>query len=108
MPRRKSPTSQSKPKVAADKLLLLKATHVNTDQAPRFYASNIEVLVSVFDFKFKLGEVQEISPEKLVIKDIAVIAMSPQHALALADILNARLADYEGKFGKIPRPPGRE
>jgi len=78
---------------------------VNRDEAPRYYSNSIIITPAFFDFRMEFGEVLEVRGDEMVIREQAVIYISPQHAKALFELLKGRIALYEGLFGEIPKAP---
>lgn len=66
-----------------------------------FYCNVAGIEVGLFDFVFKMGMKKERSAE-IDGNDWDVnIVMSPQHAKALAKLLNENIKKYEENFGEI-------
>lgn len=76
---------------------------VASEEVPTIYTNNIQVKLSYFDVIFELGLIEDASPERVLVRDVAKVAMSPQHARALNNILTEKLAEYEQQFGPLPR-----
>jgi len=68
---------------------------------PDIYVNNVGFSISVYDVQFNFGVQSgpEEAPER-----VAIIRMSPQHALAMAKLLLKNLRVYEEKVGKINLP----
>jgi len=66
---------------------------------PEFYVNSVNFITSVYDVQMNLGITRgpNIQP-----KQVAVVRMSPQHALAVYKLLGKNIQAYEDKFGKIP------
>lgn len=54
---------------------------------PTIYANNANVEASNWDVKIKLGLIQNVTPDELQVKDIALVYMSHEHAKAFSDAL---------------------
>jgi hypothetical protein len=65
------------------------------------YANNVELNVSPWDFRFRLGHIIEATDESVSIEETAHVYMSPQHAKAFLKVLSGTLQRYEDKFGPI-------
>jgi transcriptional regulator with XRE-family HTH domain len=76
---------------------------VDADIAPVIYTNNVVVRMSVWDIVLDFGYVLEASKEKLKVRQLASIAMSPQHAKAFARLLNDRVELYERTYGPLPQ-----
>jgi hypothetical protein len=77
---------------------------VTRAKSPAFvtiYANNVELNVSPWDFKFRLGHVSDITDELFSVEETAHVYMSPPHAKAFLKILSGALKKYEETFGKI-------
>jgi len=79
---------------------------VPAEKFARTYANAANMEVTPWDFKIVFGELKK-SEGKLVIEQSVEVTMSPQHAKALAEILNNNIREYEKNVGeiKLPRPP---
>src|SRR5437660_1194384 len=72
--------------------------------APDFrtiYVNSVQIEVSPWDFKFRLGHIMQATTQMLMIEETAHMYMSPQHAKAMLKILSRTLKGYEDKFGTI-------
>ncbi|MCL4553074.1 MAG: DUF3467 domain-containing protein [Candidatus Marsarchaeota archaeon] len=74
---------------------------------PRFYANTTNVAVSVFDVRVLFLNRQPVSlvpssDQQTLASEAVSVIMSPQHAKALAIILNDRIQGYEKEFGALP------
>ena len=76
------------------------------DDAPTIYVNSVEMAVSFFDIQMRMGQVQDISDKRLVVKILTNVVMSPPHAKALVQALVSNVAVYEDKFGAITLPEG--
>ena len=76
------------------------------DENPPVYANNVTLEMTPWDFKLRFGEVVEITEEKLRVLERVTVVMSPQHAVALAEVLARNILAYEKNVGPIPRPKG--
>ena len=74
---------------------------------PLIYTNGIQLKVSVYDVTLTLGVGTSVDPDRTVIKPVAQVVMSPQHAKVLASALETNVKAYEAAFGPIPeaRPP---
>lgn len=80
---------------------------------PMIYTNSIEVVSSFFDVQIKLNHVLSTEIEgdgRRHLKTVhqANVAMSPQHAKSLLDLLGKQLVEYEARFGEIVMPSGDE
>ena len=88
-----------------------KVERITPDELPTVYANNVGLRTALFDFTMDFGLIVEADEERLVIKDVVTLIMSPQHAKAFAEVLTQHVEGYEEKFGplpRIPRPEGEE
>jgi hypothetical protein len=84
-------------------------THViDQDRAPLIYADRVEMSVQYYDLKLKLQQIIRADQELgVVAREVATIAISPQHARTLAEMLARGVQQYEEAFGQInPLPIG--
>jgi hypothetical protein len=68
------------------------------------YVSHAEVQVTPWDFRIRLGRVDDITPELVVVRELVDLRMSPQHAKSLLQLLAEQMQKYEQAFGAIPDP----
>lgn len=80
-------------------------TVIDTELAPFFYVNNVSVKTSLWDVTLELERIVDLTDERLTARRVATIAMSPQHAQALAAMLTRQIARYERDFGRLPRLP---
>lgn len=77
----------------------------DADSIKSYYANSVEIRSSLWDFRFKCGEMVDATAEKIFIKDLCVLYMSPSHAKAVSILLARQVKAYEDRFGEIPTPP---
>lgn len=75
---------------------------VISDNVASYYTNSINIRLSVYDVSLLFGEVEEATEDSFVVRQIARVTMSPQHAKALATLLSNRLEAYERQFGPLP------
>jgi hypothetical protein len=68
---------------------------------PEFYVNSVKLSTHVFDIQMNLAIRRGPNDQP---KEIALIRMSPQHALVMCKLLEKQLQAYENQFGKIPIP----
>lgn len=73
-----------------------------------FYTNSINFFVSMFDFILDVGIKAPAPDGSAVHNSIVKIAMSPQHAKAVAKILQENVRAYEEAFGTFPAAPNPE
>jgi hypothetical protein len=81
------------------------ARKLEYQQVPEFrteYANNVTVTISPWDFRLTFGTVAEANPEKLAIKNLLEVYISPQHMKAFLGVLQNKVAEYEAAFAAIP------
>lgn len=62
---------------------------VSGTDVPAIYTNNVNVELTTFDIRMRIGQIQGASPEgNLQIKDVAYLFMSHQHFLAFVGVLN--------------------
>lgn len=83
----------------------LRIKRVGGDSAPTYYANNVWLSTSLWDVKLSFGVMAEQDEEGVAFQDVANVIMSPQHARVFLEVLATQIAEYERKFGPIPRPP---
>jgi hypothetical protein len=77
------------------------------EDVPDYYVDAVRVGVGAYDFAIELG-LQRLGDmpgsERPVTKRLAVVRMSPQHALVLTKLLQKNVSMYQEKFGPIKLP----
>lgn len=68
------------------------------------YTNNIQIAVSVYDVMISFGLDTYQRDGTQVTKEVAIVRMSPQHALALSTLLNKNLEVYGETFKDIFLP----
>jgi hypothetical protein len=79
------------------------ANHIKTGTAADYrdgYANSVQIRYSLWDFCLVFGMVKQ-EGQTLSIQNFQGIYLSPQHAKALASILQENLNTYEATFGTI-------
>ena len=71
---------------------------------PTFYTNNIQINHSLFDFSFLVMD--RLDQETFTIR--ARVLMSPIHAKALLNALQAQVSKYENVFGELKLPKKSE
>jgi len=77
---------------------------IGIEDAPTYYANSVELSATPWDYRLRLGELIEASEERRVVKLLATVYMSPQHAKKLVSMWTEAIDHYEKSFGKIPGP----
>jgi hypothetical protein len=70
------------------------------------YANSARLNISLWDFKFNFGEVEDIGPSGMKVSEKVRVVMSPQHAKVFLQVFEQNLKRYEDKFGEIKVPVG--
>lgn len=78
---------------------------INSENMISYYSNSVEIGSSVWDFRLKCGEMVDATSEKIVVKDLCVVYMSPSHAKAVSILLARQIKAYEDQFGEITVPP---
>lgn len=77
------------------------------DEAPEFYVDSVRVAANLYSFVFELGiqGVRDAPGSELPpTRRVAMIRMSPHHALAFHKLLTDHLARYQNEIGPINIP----
>lgn len=72
---------------------------------PNIYSNMVRITTSFFDIRFLFAEAIAVSDGKGVAVPHITIAMSPEHAKALAKVLINTIEKYEERFGEIREQP---
>ena len=75
---------------------------IDNGEGPQFYVNNTGLNASPFDVTLQLGQMIEATADRLVVRELARVIMSPQHAKALYSALGSIIATYEATIGTIP------
>ncbi|UVT20042.1 MAG: DUF3467 domain-containing protein [Nitrospira sp.] len=78
---------------------------LKSEDTPSFYANNIDLSVSTWDFRLKGGEIIQANKDSITIKELFTLYLSPNHAKMLSILLSERVAEYEKRFGELPLQP---
>lgn len=78
-----------------------------TEDTPDYYVDAVRIAVGPYGFALELG-IQGIGDapgsEKPPTKRLALVRMSPQHAMILSKLLQKNVTAYQEKFGPIVLP----
>jgi hypothetical protein len=84
----------------------LKQEYTPVENISSVYANSARLNISLWDFKFSFGEVEEISSDTMKVSEKVRVLMSPQHAKVFLQVFQQNLKRYEDKFGEIKVPAG--
>jgi hypothetical protein len=77
------------------------------EDVPDYYVDAVRIAVGPYGFVLELG-IQGIGDapgsEKAPTKRLAMVRMSPQHALVVSKLLQKNVARYQQQFGRITLP----
>jgi hypothetical protein len=80
-----------------------------TEDTPDYYVDAVRIAIGPYGFALELG-IQGIGDapgsEKPLTKRLALVRMSPQHAMILSKLLQKNVAEYQSTFGPIVLPDG--
>lgn len=79
------------------------------EEVPEFYVDSLKFGVGPYSFVLELGSqgvADTQASEKPPTKRLALVRMSPQHALVMSKLLQKNVAKYQEVFGKINLPEG--
>ena len=71
------------------------------ESIPDIYVNIVEVFTRIYDVQINFGIKSSPGDE---LEDLVVIRMSPQHALALSQVLDRSMKAYQEKVGKMNLP----
>jgi hypothetical protein len=77
-----------------------KTEAVQGPDLPTFYVNNINIDLSSFDVRFRLGQIQGATDEAVQVKEVAYVFMSHSHFRALVTAINTSAE----KLDKLPPP----
>jgi hypothetical protein len=55
---------------------------------PTYYVNSVNVDISTFDVRLRLGQIQAADDESVQIKEVAYVYMSQSHFMVLANVIN--------------------
>ncbi len=73
---------------------------VEGNDLPTFYVNNVNIDMSSWDVRFRLGQIQGLQGSALAVKEIAVMFMSHAHTKAFLEALKNSVE----KLDKMPPP----
>jgi hypothetical protein len=79
------------------------------EEAPDFYVDSVRIAFGPYGFVLELGAqglADTPGSERPPTKRLALVRMSPQHALILSKLLANNVATYQQNIGKITLPDG--
>jgi hypothetical protein len=76
---------------------------VKSAQFFKVYANSAQIETGPWDFRITFGEATT-SGDKVIVEQSVAVAMSPQHAKAVSDLLAKNVRDYEKRIGEIKMP----
>lgn len=82
-----------------------------SEDVPEYYVDSVRVAANAFTFIFELGLSQipdTASSETPPTKRVALVRMSPHHALVLSKVLEDQLSQYQQSGGTINLPRSDE
>ena len=82
-----------------------KEVYSGVEEPPTYYSNSAEIGTSLWDIRINWGEIKEATKERILVKHLATVYMSPSHAKAVAELLNEKIKEYEETFGPIPSRP---
>jgi hypothetical protein len=65
------------------------------------YSNSVQIRPALYDFHLDFGRILGLAEDGLHIETLVSVVMSPQHAKVLANLLSARVNDYERVYGPI-------
>lgn len=68
---------------------------------PTYYSNRQEVRRSAIDFDLRFGEILRADEEKMVVKELCHVYLSPSSAKAFAALMSRTVAEYEETVGEI-------
>jgi hypothetical protein len=98
MPKKRKQPQQTNALLTPEQMKTLakrRETLVGAESAPRIYSNNVSISVSPWDIRLRFGQIEEATPEKLVVRELVTIFLSPQHAKLFSDLLAQKMAQYD-------------
>ena len=74
---------------------------VNRDDYRENYANSVQMRVSLWDFYFLFGTINQSTPDSVTIQNFQGVFLSPPQAKALLNLLQQNVKQYEAAFGEI-------
>lgn len=65
------------------------------ENVPTYYANNVETAGTPWDFRFRFGQIEKADASELLIKNVAVVYMSIDHARLFFDRLGEAIAGWD-------------
>jgi hypothetical protein len=74
-------------------------------QLVRIHVNTAQVESNPFDFKLRLGEIEDTNERRILVREVAHVSMSPQFAFALVNLLQQTLKKYGEQMQKPENMP---
>lgn len=81
---------------------------ITPEDTPTIYANNVGLRTTLWDMTLDFGMILTADTDNVIIRDVASVVMSPQHAKAFANVLAENVRRYEEQHGPLPRIPDRD
>ena len=84
--------------------------HLATEDAPTFYANNVNVGTSPWDMRLQFEQLQDVTDSKIVYKKVVTVFLAPGQARALVRVLSENMAKYEAVWARfvVPDAPAQD
>lgn len=84
----------------ADEKKKLRQEYVLLPDAPTFYANQVNALATQYDLRLRFAQIEDVSAERVIYKEVVTVYLSPAEAKALHRLLSVKAADYEKLWSK--------
>ena|SRR3989442_1531785 len=64
----------------------------------RCYSNTAQIESTQMDFRIRFGEIEKIAKDKVIVREVAFVSMSPQHAAAFSNLLSQSVQQYVAKM----------
>lgn len=71
---------------------------VGAEAAPVLYTNHVAITGSSWDVRLRMSQIEKVEDGQVTARVMATVYLSPQHAKAVADLLNRKLAEFDRLF----------
>jgi Protein of unknown function (DUF3467) len=71
----------------------------------RIHVNTAQIESNPFDFKLRLGQIDDMDDKRILVRELAHVSLSPQFAMALVNLLQQTLKQYGEQIKKPANIP---
>jgi hypothetical protein len=73
----------------------LRQEYIGGSDTPTYYANQVNALATQYDLRLRFSQVEDVSGERILYKEVVTVYLSPAEARALRRLLSLKAADYD-------------